>query len=186
MKKIILSIALILVLPLFILSCDNDSNAQQTSTELNMIFSGSFVPAPEKTDTNEDGRPSSLRTYQGQSTFGNSTITIIDEFAEPTTPVNCPLNDLEFDLVKGEFVIRVGNGDLLLGTIVSGFSCFDPIAGESEIQEEAILTDGTGQFAGVSGTVVIKTNSIFQNTTAVNGFASGGSTGEVMGTIEIQ
>ncbi|MGB2691484.1 MAG: hypothetical protein WBC96_03225 [Thermodesulfobacteriota bacterium] len=186
MKNIILSIALILILPLFIVGCDNDSNAQLTSTELNMIFSGSFIPAPEKTDTNDDGRPSSLRTYQGQSTFGNSTITIIDEFAEPIAPANCPLNDLEFDLVRGEFVIRVGNGDLLLGTIESGYSCFDPIAGQSEIYEEAILTDGTGQFAGVSGTVVIKTSSIFQNTTAVNGFASGGSTGEVMGTIEIQ
>lgn len=186
MKNIILSIALILILPLFIVGCDNDSNAQLTSTELNMIFSGSFIPAPEKTDTNDDGRPSSLRTYQGQSTFGNSTITIIDEFTEPIAPVNCPSDNLEFDLERGEFVIRVGNGDLLLGTIESGYSCFDPIARQSEIHEEAVLTDGTGQFAGVSGSIVIKTSSIFQNTTAVNGFASGGSTGEVMGTIEIQ
>ena len=74
MKNIILYIALILILTLFIVGCDNDSNAQLTSTELNMIFSGSFIPAPEKTDTNDDGRPSSLRTYQGQSTFGNSRI----------------------------------------------------------------------------------------------------------------
>lgn len=168
------------------LGCHNHSKAQQTSTELNMIYSGSFVPAPEKTDTNEDGRPSSLRTYEAESTFGNSIITIIDEFALPIPPVNCPSDSLEFELVRGEFVIRVGNGDLLLGTIESGFSCFDPMARLSEIHEEAIITDGTGQFADVSGTVVLKSSSIFQNTTAVNGFASGGSTGEVIGTVNFQ
>ena len=133
-----LQLLLIVVLVGFHLGCDNNTNAQQTSTEINMIYSGTFVPAPEKTDTNQDGRPSSLRTYQGESTFGNSIITILDEFAQPIPPENCPQDNLEFDLVSGDFVIRAGNGDLLLGTIESGFSCFDPIARRSEIHEEAI------------------------------------------------
>ncbi len=184
--KIIFKLVFLVALIASQLGCDNDSNAQQTTAELNMIFSGSFIPAPEKTDTNDDARPSSLRTYEGESTFGNSIITILDEFAQPIPPVNCPSDNLEFELVRGEFVIRVGNGDLLLGRIESGFSCFDPIARRSEIHEEAIITDGTGQFTDVSGTLVLKTSSIFLNTTAVNGFASGGSTGEVIGTIEIQ
>lgn len=166
--------------------CDNNGNAQQVSSELNINYSGSFVPAPAKTDTNEDDRPGSLRTYEGEGSFGSSIITILDEFAQPIPPLNCPLDNLEFDLVKGSFVIRVGNGDLLLGTIESGFSCFDPIARRSEITEEAVITEGTGQFAGVTGNVVIRTSSIFQNTTATNGFASGGSTGYIMGTIEFE
>lgn len=164
--------------------CDSDGNAQQVNNELNILFSGTFVPAPSKTDTIDDGRPASLRTYQGQGEFGNSNITILDKFAQPIAPINCPLDNLEFDLVKGSFVIRVNNGDLLLGTINSGFSCFDPVVRRSEIFEEGIITGGTGQFAGATGSVEITTNSIFQNTTAVNGFASGGSTGEFKGTIE--
>ncbi len=184
--KIILKFVFLFMLLAFQFSCDNDGNAQQISNELNIIYSGSFFPAPEKTDTNDDGRPGSLRTYAGEGSFGSSIITILDEFAQPIPPVNCPLDNLEFDLVKGSFIIRVGNGDLLLGTVESGFSCFDPITRRSEITEEGVITEGTGQFAGVAGTVVIRTSSIFQNTTAVDGFASGGSTGDIMGTLEFE
>lgn len=184
--KIIVQFVFFLALIAFHAGCDNDSNAQQTNTKLDIAFSGSFVPASERTDSNEDDRPSSLRTYEGISIFGNSLITIIDEFAQPVPPVNCPMDNLEFDLVKGTFVIRVENGDLLFGQIESGFSCFDPISRTSEIFEEGIFTDGTGQFAGITGTFELRTSSIFQNTTAVNGFASGGSTGELEGTIEQQ
>ena len=182
--KLLLQSLVLMTLVAVQLGCDSDGNAQQVNTELDMSFSGDFVPAPAKTDTNDDGRPGSLRTYEGQSNFGNSNITILDEFAQPIPPVNCPSDNLEFDFVKGSFVIRVNNGDLLLGTIESGFSCFDPVARRSEIFEDGIITGGTGQFAGATGTVEITTNSIFQNTTAVNGFASGGSTGEFTGTIE--
>jgi len=164
--------------------CDNNGNAQQSDTAFDLTFSGSFVPAPANTDTNDDGRPGSLRTYEGESSFGNTEITILDEFAQPVPPVNCPADNLEFALVQGTFVIRVGNGDILLGVIESGMSCFDPIARRSEIFEEGTFTGGTGQFDGVTGPVVLRTSSIFLNTTAVNGFASGGSTGEVTGTIE--
>ena len=164
--------------------CDNNGNAQQNATAFDLAFSGSFVPAPASTDTNGDGRPASLRAYGGQSDFGNTVITILDEFAQPVPPVSCPPDTLEFDLVQGSFVIRVGNGDLLLGVIESGKSCFDPVAGRSEISEEGSFTGGTGQFEGAAGPVELKTSSIFLNTTAVNGFASGGSTGEVTGTIE--
>ncbi|GJM16098.1 MAG: hypothetical protein DHS20C13_14250 [Thermodesulfobacteriota bacterium] len=182
--QVIIQSVFLVVLFAVQLGCDSDGNAQQVNSELNILFSGTFVPAPANTDTIDDGRPASLRTYQGQGEFGNSNITILDEFAQPIPPANCPLDNLEFDLVQGSFVIRVNNGDLLLGTIESGFSCFDPVARRSEIFEEGIITDGTGQFAGASGVVEISTNSIFQNTTAVDGFASGGSTGEFNSTIE--
>jgi len=164
--------------------CDSSGNAQQSDTAFELAFSGSFVPAPASTDTDDDGRPASLRTYEGESDFGDTNITILDEFAQPVPPVNCPADTLEFGLVKGSFVIRVGNGDLLLGVIESGRSCFDPVAGRSEITEEGNFTGGTGQFSVASGPVELKTSSIFLNTTAVNGFASGGSTGDVTGTIE--
>ena len=164
--------------------CDNNVNARQIDTGFELTYSGSFVSAPANTDTNSDGRPATLRTYEGVSDFGNPNITILDEFAQPVPPVNCPADNLEFTLVKGSFVIRVANGDILLGVIESGMSCFDPIAQNSEIFEEGNFTGGTGQFADVTGPFEISTSSIFLNTTAVNGFASGGSTGKVAGTIE--
>ncbi len=55
--------------------------------------------------------------------------------------MNCPADNLEFDLVTGTFIIRVGNGDLLLGVIESGRSCFDPATMRSEIVE-ASASDG--------------------------------------------
>ncbi len=182
--KIILQVLSLAALIAALSGCDDNGNARQSDTELKFHFSGNFVPAPASTDTNGDGRPATLRTYAGESGFGNTTITILDEFAQPVPPVNCPADNLEFDLVTGTFVIRVGNGDLLLGVIESGMSCFDPVAQRSEIFEEGNFVGGTGQFDGAAGPVEIKTSSIFLNTTAVNGFASGGSTGEFTGTIE--
>lgn len=184
--QIILLVLSIVVIGSGHLNCDDNGNAQQIDTELEFAFSGTFVPAPPSTDTIDDGRPASLRTYEGVSGFGNTNLTILDEFAQPVPPVDCPLGNLQFEFVKGNFVIRVGNGDLLLGTIESGTSCFDPIELRSEIFEEGIITEGTGQFAGVTGPVEISTSSIFQNTTATDGYASGGSTGEFTGTLEFE
>jgi hypothetical protein len=184
--KIIVLVLTLVTLSMGQLGCDDNGNAQQIEPELEFAFSGAFVPAPAKTDTIDDGRPASLRIYEGVSGFGNTNITILDEFAQPIPPIDCPLDNLQFNLVKGNFVIRVGNGDLLLGTIESGMSCFEPFGLRSEIFEEGIITEGTGQFAGVTGPVEIMTSSIFQNTTASDGYASGGSTGEFTGTLEFE
>lgn len=182
--KILLSLTVLLAFTTLLLSCDNNSNAQETGTELSATFSGSFITASVNTDTNDDGRPSSYRTYEGTSNLGQFTLTIIDEFAQPIPPANCPSDNLEFDLVRGTFVIRLDNGELLLGNIDSGFSCFDPVAGSSEIIELGEITQGTGMFSDATGSMEFDTSSIFLNTTAVNGFASGGSTGTISGKIE--
>jgi len=184
MVKSLLNISIVLFLALSISACDNDSKAQQNDTEFTATFSGSLITASVNTDTNDDGRPASIGTYEGESNFGKITLTIVEEFAQPIPPVNCPEDNLEFGLVSGSFVIRVENGDLLLGVLESGIACFEPLAGFAEIIEEGIFTGGTGEFANVNGTIEIKTNSMFLNTTAVNGFASGGSTGSVAGMIE--
>jgi len=177
-----------LVLPLlFILAvtigCDSDSEAQTVAIEFGSNFSGSFLTASVNTDTNNDGRPSFTRFYEGESDLGQITINITDEFAQPIPPVTCPEDNLEFMLVSGSFVMRVENGDLLLGVIESGVSCFDSVNRTSFITENGVFTDGTGEFVGITGAVEIRINSIFLNTTSVNGFASGGSTGFVSGNI---
>ena len=165
-------------------SCDSDSEAQQVNNKLTATFSGSFITASVNTDTNDDGRPSFTRTYEGESNLGNLTISIVDEFAQPVPPLNSPDDNLEFNLVSGSFVIRTESGDLILGEINSGFSCFEPIERVSQIIEIGAITGGTGEFANVNGSVELNINSTFLNTTSVNGFASGGSTGSMEGTID--
>jgi len=165
--------------------CDNDSNAQQQAVDFTSSFSGSFVSTSENTDTNKDGRPAFIRTYKGKSNLGKITINTIDEFAQPIPPVTCPEGNQEFLLVRGSFVYRVENGDLLLGELESGISCFDPVKRNSVITLTGNFTEGTGGFANISGSVEMKINSMFLNTTAVNGFASGGSTGTATGTINL-
>ena len=184
MYKKLLFVVTILLMSYSISSCDNDSEAQQTINQITATFSGSFITASVNTDTNDDGRPSIIRSYEGGSNLGNITLTIVDEFAQPIPPVKCPEDNLEFNLVSGSFVIRVENGDLLLGEFNSGFSCFEPVARVSEIVEEGNFTGGTGEFANITGSVDFNINSMFLNTTSVNGFASGGSTGIATGTIE--
>ncbi len=165
------------------IGCDSDSEAQTVAIEFGSNFSGSFLTASVNTDTNNDGRPASTRFYEGESDLGQITINITDEFAQPIPPVTCPEDNLEFMLVSGSFVMRVENGDLLLGVIESGVSCFDSVNRTSIITENGVFTDGTGEFVGITGAVEIRINSIFLNTTSVNGFASGGSTGSVSGNI---
>jgi len=95
--------------------CDNDSSAQQTQSEFNMDFSGSFITQTVNTDTNGDGSPASLGNLEGISNLGEATIQNVIEFLLDE-PMGCPENNINFGLVLGRFVIRFKDtGDLLLG-----------------------------------------------------------------------
>jgi hypothetical protein len=166
--------------------CDNNSSAQQNVINFTGTLSGTFVSLGDNTDTDKDGRPAVIRIYEGESSLGKITLNIIDEFAQPVPPVNCPAGNQEFQLVAGSFVYRVENGDLLLGVLDSGISCFDPVSRTSVVNESGNFTGGTGQFLNITGPAQLTFNSTFLNTTAVNGFASGGSTGTATGTINLQ
>jgi len=165
-------------------ACDNKGNAQPSSQDLDATFSGSFVTGAVNSDTNNDGRPSFNRFYEGSSNLGELTIFIVDEFAIPVPPVTCPENNLEFLLVSGSFVIRTPNGDLLLGELESAISCFNPDTRTSGINYLGEFTQGTGSFENISGELEININSDFLNLTSEDGFASGGSTGTLSGTID--
>ncbi len=177
--------AVILVLVLITqASCDNEGRAQSNSQNIDSAFSGSFVTGSVNSDTNQDGRPSFNRYYEGTSNLGELSIFIADEFAVPTPPDSCPQNTLEFLLVSGSFVIRTPGGDLIMGDLLSAVSCFDPETSTSEINYEGEFTKGTGSFENISGDLAIKINSKFLNLTSVDGFASGGSTGTLDGVID--
>ena len=180
----IISLLIFTVLSVSQAACNNSSNAQSSSEQLEATFSGSFITATVNSDTNDDGRPSANRFYEGDSNIGELTIFMLDEFAQPIPPVTCPEDTLEFLLVAGSFVFRAPDGDLLMGELLSGVSCFDPEARTSIINYTGEFTKGTGSFESISGELEITVNSDFLNLTSENGFASGGSTGSMSGIIE--
>ncbi len=182
MKNLITITALLLFMTLHT-SCDNDSKAQESSFEFKSVFSGSFVVGPVSTDTNDDGRPSTLLNYLGESNFGSISMNLIAEFAQPIPPLNCPETNLEFDLVLGNFVFRVENGDLLMGQWDFGKSCFDSEMLISVVTLNGRITGGTGQFTNAEGSIELSSDQEFLTTTAENGFQSGGSSGTLNGTI---
>lgn len=184
MKK--MSFAAIAVLVSFIClqtGCDNDSGAQQTQSEFNMDFTGSFITQSVNTDTDGDGRPATLGTLEGMSNLGEATIQNVSEFFVGE-PIDCPENNIEFKFVFGKFVIRFKDtGDLLMREWTSGISCFNPettIAGRTLNGE---FRGGTGQFEGATGQVQLNGNALLLTTTPVDGYAFGGDTGTMSGTI---
>jgi hypothetical protein len=186
MKTLMRAVSVVIIIFMVIsqTACDNKSTAQPSSEQLDATFSGSFVTGTVNSDTNMDGRPSFNRIYEGASNLGELTIFIVDEFAVPIPPVICPEDNLEFLLVSGSFVFRTPDGDLLLGELESAISCFDPETRTSVINYIGEFTKGTGEFENISGELEITINSDFLNLTSENGFASGGSTGSISGTID--
>ena len=165
------------------ISCDNDSNAQDNEIAFTEVYSGSFETGPASTDTNGDGRPANLGTFVGTSTFGTVSIQSLNEFELVLENANCDIGEDELSLVRGNFVKRFSNGELIFGTWDSGFSCFDPITNTSTSTQVGTFTGGSGQFENASGPVQIDYSSTFLATPGVEGFSFGGTTGDGFGTI---
>lgn len=164
-------------------SCDNNSNAQDNETEFTETYSGSFETAPMATDSNEDGRPANLGQFQGTSTFGSVFITSLNEFEPVLENAECGPGEDEFSLVRGNFVKRFQNGELIFGTWDSGFSCLDPETNMSTTTQVGVFTGGTGQFENAGGPIQIDFSSTFLASPAVDGFTFGGTSGTGFGTV---
>jgi hypothetical protein len=164
-------------------SCNNRGNAQENFLE---TYSGSFQSASILTDTNNDGVPANSGEFEGTSTFGPVTIQSLNEFTQGNSPLgDCPEGQIEFTLVRGNFVKRFADtGDLLLGTWNEGISCFDPNTNTSETTQVGIFSGGTGEFTAASGPIEINFTSTFLATNGQQGYSFGGSDGTGTGVIE--
>ena len=184
MKKMsFAAIAAIVCLICLHTGCDNDSNAQQTQSEFNMDFTGSFITQTVNADTDGDGRPASLGNLEGISNLGEATIQNVIEFFLDE-PMGCPENNINFGLVLGRFVIRFKDTrDLLLGEWTSGISCFNPETNIAVRTLNGEFTRGTGQFEGAGGQVQMIATPLLLTTTALDGYAFGGVAGTISGTI---
>lgn len=164
-------------------SCDSESNAQSNEVDFSENYSGSFLVAPASTDTNGDGRPANSGNFSGTSTFGNVSIQSLNEFEIVLENSNCLPEEIEFALVRGNFVKRFSGGELVYGTWNSGVSCFNPLTNISTTTQVGNFSGGTGQFTNASGPVQIDYTSNFLAVPTVDGFSFGGTTGTGFGTI---
>lgn len=179
--KLLLPMPLILVL-FCITGCNDNSRAEDNFTE---TYSGVFHSGPLETDTNDDGKPASIAELEGNSTLGPINIESVNEFMEVDPTGMCPPGDLEFTLVRGNFIKRFANtGELLFGTWDSGISCFDPETKTSETTQNGVFSGGTGQFADATGPIEINFSSTDLVTPGEDGFLFGGTTGTGMGNLE--
>lgn len=184
MKKI--SLLFVIPILMFLLlttnSCDKKGNADENFSE---SFSGSFQSGPASTDTNEDGAPASQADLAGDSTFGPVTIQSTNEFMLIAPTGACPQGNLEFTLVRGNFIKRFEEtGELLYGEWDTGISCFNPTTKNSETTQDGEFTGGTGQFANAEGPVEIVFSSKDLATISEDGFRFGATVGTGTGVIE--
>ncbi len=182
LKAVALVICAFAVLGLAV-SCDNDSNAQDNEIEFTETYSGSFETAPAATDSNDDGIPANIGQFMGTSTFGSVSIQSLNEFEPVLENADCDPGDVEFTLVRGNFVKRFSNNELIFGTWESGVSCFDPGTNISSTTQVGIFTGGTGQFVNAAGPIQIDFTSNFLAVANIIGFNFGGSNGTGFGTI---
>lgn len=173
----------VLMLLLFTnISCDEEGNADENFSE---SFSGSYHSGPASTDTNDDGAPATLANLAGDSTFGPLTIQSTNEFMQVAPTGACPQGNLQFTLVRGNFIKRFGDtGELLFGTWHTGISCFNPVSRNSETTQNGDFTGGTGQFMDASGPVEIIFSSTDLATTSQEGFRFGATVGTGSGILE--
>jgi len=179
--KLLLPMPLILVF-FCMTGCNDDSKAEENFSE---TFSGSFISGPIETDTNDDGKPASIAELEGDSTFGPVNIQSVNEFMEVDPTGMCPPGDIEFALVRGNFVKRFADtGELLFGTWNSAISCFDPVTKTSETTQTGVFSGGTGQFADATGPIEITFSSTDLVTPAEDGYLFGGTSGTGTGNLE--
>jgi len=73
--------------------------------------------------------------------------------AVPQPPSGCM--GPSFGVLKGAGVFRFQDGSLLLVTVVDGFGCINPAAGNAALTVNYQINGGSGRFAGASGNLTM-------------------------------
>lgn len=159
------------VTAILILAADNA--AAERVYEVHKRFSGSS--APIAMDLNDDGLPAiraiggglggpvdpvqtpfRSRSYternpsEGQFTADNVSEGVL--VVEPTG--KCAVREFEFEIIHYSSVQRYSNGDLLVGLLKDGFTCFSLFTRRGYGIIRVNLVGGTGRFEGAQGEVV--------------------------------
>ena len=107
-------------------------------------------------DVNDDGISAYETSLNGSGRFGPSVIHTVSE----TTDVDgaCGPTAVSLSYTTWSTIQRYIGGDLLyyaLDETTPSSLCFDYVSGEFDFDIHAIITGGTGRFAGASGAIVL-------------------------------
>lgn len=152
-----------------------DCTAADRVYEVYKAFTGSA--APIAMDLNDDGVPAlraiggglgspetSEKTWRSEveesllgenPTHGVFTADNVGETVQVSPPTGkCAAEELEFEVIHYSSVHRYSNGDLLIGGLLDGFSCANPVTGVGYGVIRFQYIGGTGLFEGAHGETV--------------------------------
>jgi hypothetical protein len=105
-------------------------------------------------DLNNDGGLADWATWVEKSNLGQSSAQAVIEGVEVPPTGACPMGQVETALVAGSIVNTfLHTRDQLFIQPTSRVLCFDPATGAFSAHTIATITDGTGKFAGATGSV---------------------------------
>ena len=155
------------------------------SPEVNMTFSGTFVPS---TINLQPGTDTDDENFAGNGTLGPFTVrnlradTVSPQPSSTCSPGNAPPR-LYFPSVAGAGVFRFQDGSLLTVRLTQGAACIDLTAGVGHFTEIYQITGGTGRFKGASGTLTLTDTVLPVLFDASNNPQFFSVTGEITGTV---
>lgn len=124
--------------------------ADVKTKKLKESFAGTFIST--RIDFDNDGALAGWSTAVVDGSLGKRTNQGVVERKFVAAPGACAAGQIEFGLVAGQAVgTFLKTRDQLFSQITSSTYCFDPATGEFSGHDTAIITGGTGEFEGATG-----------------------------------
>jgi hypothetical protein len=144
-RHFILGIALLLV------GAVGQTEANDLKTkDIDGSFAGTFLTT--RIDLNNDGILAGWSTAVVKGTLGESTNQGVVERVPVASPGVCSAGQVEFALVAGKAVgTLLKTRDQVFSQLTSSTFCFDPATGNFSGHDTGIITGGTGEFEGATG-----------------------------------
>jgi hypothetical protein len=144
-----------------------------------MTFSGTNVATTINLQANTVTDETQLA---GKGSFGPFTFRELHaDGAAPQPPSDCM--GPSFGVLKGAGVFRFQDGSLLIATVMDGFGCINPAAGNAALTVNYQVNGGSGRFRGASGNLRMTATLVSVLRNAANAPALLTNTGKFEGTI---
>jgi hypothetical protein len=146
LQKLVGSLSLALVMSV------GTGGAEETS--FRSRDTGSYIQEETLIDANGDGKTADLVLMAGQSEqFGQTTTQSVLEWSSRFTQAICPNGKpgLREDLVGGNALTHLADGDLLLIRFDQGTRCVDPTTQAANVSLEGTIVGGAGRLAKAMG-----------------------------------
>jgi hypothetical protein len=150
LQKLVGSLGLVLVMNV------NVGRAEEASFRFR--DTGNYIQEETLIDANGDGKTADLALMAGQSEqLGQTTTHSVLEWSSLVTQATCPNGKpgLRENLVGGNALTYLTDGDLLLIRFKQGSRCVDPATHAANVTLTGTIIGGTGQFAEAIGNIEV-------------------------------